>query len=144
MKNSIKLILVLASFATISFNKAYAQQKFVAYGLVSVKECDTNIPKYYKYVLTSKEQLEQAKAALKERLTKEYPENTAISVGSSFFKFGTTAHAMVIYNYSKKNFNDCTFKSLLIEFGKDPADAYERAIKDKDRANISILESIQF
>jgi hypothetical protein len=148
-KLTIYLVVMLVSF-TMSSASSTTQNpsRVVVYGVVYVKTCNSEVPTYYRYKIVNASDLQAERADLKSRLENDYPTALRIRMGSSSFDFGTSARAMLVYNFSK-TLNNCSYKVLMIQFGSDSADAYQRAVKNKNTwggqsASMSTMERLEF
>ena len=106
------------------------------------------MPTYYKYRIVDAKDEYTAKKELEKDLDDNYSTAERIKMGSSSYDFGPNASAMYVYEFSKTE-NNCTYSVLMIQFGKDTSDAYNRAVSTKNTwggkdAQMDQLESITF
>ncbi len=130
MKTLLIFITALVSL-TLTGAKTKSSSRVVVYGVVYVKECNTEVPKYYRYKVVDVTDQQAERLALKNRLENDYPTALRVRMGSSSFDFGTNAASMYIYTFPK-TLNNCRYDVLMVQFGSDADDAYERAERNKN------------
>lgn len=145
-------LLAITSFANLSTKPSTVKPnragKIVVYGVAYFKKCNSEVPKYYKYRIVDAKDEYTAKKELEKDLDYNYSTALRIKMGSSSYDFGPAASAMYVYDFSKTE-NNCSYSVLMIQFGKDTNDAYNRAVGAKNTwggkdAQMDQIESITF